>query len=103
MEFIGSGMSLNERRGVFDMSFQEAFVYEPFRPGALIRENNAQAGKHLRYLGWDPESDLVAVLVVSDTEEVPGSRLPELRDRKKLFEHRDGWQVVDECVCPIWM
>ncbi|MFM0412093.1 hypothetical protein [Paraburkholderia dipogonis] len=96
-------MNLNMRRGVFDMSFHEALRYEPFRHGALIRENNAPAGTYLRYLGWDPDSDQIAVLVVSETGEVPGSRLPELRDRKRLFEHRDCWQVVDECVCPKWM
>ncbi|NYH26008.1 hypothetical protein [Paraburkholderia bryophila] len=85
------------------MTLASTFAYEPFRQAALIRENDAKNGELLRYLGWDPDTDMVAFLRVSTSEKVPSSRLPETRGRKSFFEHRNDWSIVDECVCPEWM
>ncbi|MEX3981872.1 hypothetical protein AB4Y45_23155 [Paraburkholderia sp. EG287A] len=85
------------------MNVDLALGFEPFRHSALIHFKDAPSERHLRYLGWDPDSDLIAFLEVNAAEPLPYSRVPILKSRRKLFTHRGDWDVVDECVCPQWM
>lgn len=82
----------------------QQYVYQPFRPGALFRYLVDPPGMFMRYLDWDPLTDLIAVLNVDiNLQEVPASRVPKLISRSELFSNREGWETVEECVSPKWM
>lgn len=76
--------------------------FEPFRRAALIRYLDAPPGHVMRYLGWDPQQDMLAFLEV-ETVTPPASRIPTLISRGKLFPNMDAWEIVPECVRPRWM
>lgn len=86
------------------MSDIQSALSLPFRCGALFRYRSAKSGVFMRYLDWDPVTDLIAVLEIdTNLEQVPASRAPTLISRSVLFSNKELWESVDECVCPLWM
>ncbi|WP_158900107.1 hypothetical protein [Burkholderia sp. L27(2015)] len=79
-------------------------TYEPFKRFSLFRALDDPPGHFWRYLGWNQDSDKIAVMRVESDAVLPSSRVPVVWDRQRTMENwKDKWEIVSEVVMPVWM